>query len=64
MAMMRAKHSRAGSNRNTFRVISIMIIFIGIIGLLVVLQYMASELSSHRPAEKTTPGLSTDTETK
>ncbi|MGB8354892.1 MAG: hypothetical protein WCD79_13435 [Chthoniobacteraceae bacterium] len=50
--MMRAKHSSKGINRNTTRVMSIVIIIIVTIGVLGVMQYMASELSSRRPPPK------------
>ena len=63
-AMMRAKHSRKGVDRNTVRVMSIVIIVIVAIGLLVVMQYMASELSARRPPPKTGAGQSENTETK
>jgi len=63
-AMLRAKHSGRGSNRNTFRMMSIMIIVIGVVALLGVMEYMASELSAHKPAPKGEAGQPASTETK
>jgi len=62
--MMRAKHSSKGVNRNAVRVMSIVIIVIVTVGLLVVMQYMASELTARRPQPKTDAGQSSNTETK
>lgn len=62
--MMRAKHSSKGANRNTVRVMSIVVIVIVTIGLLAVMQYMASELTARRPPPKTGAGQSGNTEAK
>lgn len=62
--MMRAKHSGKGVNRNTARVMSIVIIIIVTIGVLGVMQYMASELSSRRPPPKADAAQSINAESK
>jgi len=62
--MMRAKHSRKGVNRNTVRVMSIVIIVMVTAGLLGVMQYMASELTARRPPPKANAGQTATTETK
>jgi hypothetical protein len=63
-AMMRAKHSRKGVDRNTIRVMSIVIIIIVTIGLLGVMQYMASELTARRPPPKADAGQPANPEAK
>ena len=56
IAMARFRRSSQGSNRQIFRVASILFLVIGTVVALLVLQYMASELANSRPAPKAQPG--------
>jgi len=55
MAIMRARHSGKSADRSTFRLMSIVIIVIGLLALVAVLQYTASELNDRRPPPKRSP---------
>jgi hypothetical protein len=52
MAMARAKKGGRGANRNTFRILGIVILLIGVMAALAVLQYMVSEMAELRPPGK------------
>ena len=58
LAQARAKNSHGGTNRNTFRIVSIVVILVGLAAALAAMQYMASELSERQPRPKATPAAS------
>jgi len=55
LAQARAKNSHGGANRNTFRVMSIVVIVVVLLAVLAALQYMASELTERQPQKRATP---------
>ena len=55
LAAAKYRRSGPGTNRNIFRVASIMILVFGTIAALCVLQYMASEMVASRPAPLAQP---------